>query len=95
MSLTQNSKVAGYNLELPDRSYAISSLITFIGKSEAESLWQKVCRQAKFSEYTTKPEELEVIFNHIAKEPGSVGVVGKSMVVRAITYKLLKGGKNG
>lgn len=78
-----------YKLEAPDRQLALTSLNRFLENGEAEKLWEKFCNHAKVPVQTNKLEDLAVIFKQMSEEPGAVGVVGKSLTVRLISYRIL------
>lgn len=94
MSEIVNPRIEGYDLDAPSKGYAIDSLARFITEGEAERLWSRICGENNLSEDTQDLSELESIFKTIAKESGTTGVVGNSLVVRLMSYKMLKR-KNG
>ena len=90
MSEILNDRIKGYDLDPPTKDYAVKALSRFMEESEAISLWESACITYNILANSTNLEELENVFKEISIKPGVVGVVGKSLVVRANSYKVLK-----
>ena len=89
MSETKANSIANYALNQPTAAYAIGSLSRFMTYDEAKALWSNLCRKCAVDPATDDLQELETVFGKVSDMPGATGVVGKSLVVRAITFKTL------
>ena len=98
MSITEtqrNGRIKGYGLDAPSRDSAINALARFMNLHEAEQLWDSACTTHSILSNTSNLDELQKAFEVLSSKPGTVGVVGKSLMVRANSYKLLNRKKNG
>lgn len=89
------AKVRGYELDFPSRQIAFAALGRFLSKEETEILWKKACEDCTIPQDTSSIDQLESIFKYISMQPGVIGVVGKSLNVRIITYRTLSLKQNG
>lgn len=78
-----------YNQRVPDKSFALQSLAKSLGEERAEVLWRSACKKAGIFGNPRRLSDLEKIFNFISNMDGAVGVIGKSLSVRLITYRTL------
>lgn len=85
-----NERIKGYQLSPPSVEKAITSLTGCLGSAEAQIFWDKACAICGVSNQPKTADELEKVFQFISEKTGTVGVVGKSLVVRARTYKILR-----
>ncbi len=90
MSETVNNRLKGYDLDPPTKDYAIKALSRFMDEEDARSLWESACVTHNILANSTNLEDLENVFKDLSVRSGVVGVVGKSLVVRANSYKILK-----
>ncbi len=96
MTETQTiGRVKGYGLDAPSRDSAINALTRFMEKGEAEELWDSACTTHNVLSNTSNLDELQKAFEALSSKPGTVGVVGKSLLVRVNSYKLLNRKQNG
>ena len=79
----------GFGLKPPSANYAIESIEKFIGQENAQSLWAKACQTAGIALSSSSPESLEKVFRVLSKEAGAVGVLGRSLSIRALSYRKL------
>ncbi len=91
----KNSRIKGYGLDPPSKLDAVKALAKFMDEKEAEILWESACTTHNILANTDKIEELESVFHEIANRPGTIGVIGKSLLIRANSYKLLNRRNNG
>lgn len=89
------AKIRGYELDFPSRQIAFAALGRFLNKEETETLWKKACEDCTVSQNTSNIDQLESVFKYISTQPGAIGVVGKSLNVRVITYRTLSLKQNG
>ena len=89
MADTNNPPVKGYQLDAPNKELALSSLKRFLDEEKANELWELHCKLRGAPANTNDIDELSRIFKSMANETGAVGVVGKSLTVRVISYKIL------
>lgn len=85
----KNNTAKTYGLDRPSKDYALNSLGRFLGEQEAAALWSKACSTCNAAEYTDDLVELELIFKFLSKESGAVGVLGRSLVIRTVSYRTL------
>ena len=82
---------AGYGLVPPTRDDALAFLARAIGPDRAASTWVRAAAAAGVS--TARREldtgELLKVAECLAAEPGAVGAIGNSLVVRLRTFRLL------
>ena len=76
---------------VPNRQNVLQSLVNTFGRDKAKELWQKACAETGVPSDCSDLEELESVAQTMANMNGALGVVGKSLSVRIITYKTLKG----
>ena len=86
---SKTNQVRKYGLDRPSREYAITSLTRFLGEEKAEKLWASACETCGASKETSDLYELEKIFKYLSKEGGAVGVLGRSLVIRTVSYRTL------
>ena len=91
--MTENSnpqnRIKNYGLERPTAVYALSSLQRFLGEDQALELWQRVCANCQIDTDEEELDHLEEAFKQLSKESGAVGVLGRSLVIRTVSYRTL------
>jgi|GEM_PF-3262038 hypothetical protein len=85
----ENALIDGYDYQRPSRSFALRTLISALGRIPANNAWKQACRKANVSEHSDEFDDLEMIFNNLSHQSGVVGVIGKSLMVRASVFKTL------
>jgi len=95
MAETVNKRIGGYNLDPPTSEYALQSLSKFLDKQEATNIWESACQAHNILPNTNQLDELKAVFEELSSKSGAIGVVGKSLVVRVNSYKLLTRKRNG
>lgn len=88
-------KKAYEKLSIPDRHEAMRALERHMDIQSAEKLWIQICDTNDFKPYTEDLDELEIIYRAMSKKGGKTGITGSSMVVKILSYQLLKGQSNG
>lgn len=79
--------IAGYgNLEISDPKYALKNLRTYYSKAYAEIVWDNSCEAVGISEGDSSPEDLLKVYKHMSQQDDLVGVVGRSLYVKLLTY---------
>lgn len=83
--------VAGYGLAAPTRDDALAFLARALGPDRAASTWVRTAAAAGVGNGRREldPDEMLKVAERLAAEPGVVGVIGSSLVVRLRTYRLL------
>jgi len=84
----------GYDLEMPDKQMCLMALGNIIEPEEAEDLWQACCKDCGVSNNTENINELSKVFAAISRQGGAIGVLGRSLHTRAISYRILDKMKN-
>ena len=87
--ITDNQRIKGYGLERPSTEYAKASLSRFLGNDKAAGLWAKASAECGVDGNTTDLNELEQLFRFLSKESGAIGVLGRSLVIRTVSYRTL------
>ena len=91
---TNNGRLKGYSLKAPGKEEAIVALSRIMLPEQAEELWESACTTHNILSSTGNIDELENIFKELSENQGTVGVIGKSLLVRVNSYKLLKRKEN-
>ncbi len=86
---SDDAVVEGYNFSAPDGRKAVQSFARILGESDAEDLWKKACEQQNVDSTTKNLDDLEAVYRFLSTRPGKTGVVGKSMMVRLRSFKIL------
>ena len=84
--------VPGYNLTPPTSHDALAFLARAVGPDRAASVWIRACADAGAPRAELSPDEMMRVSERLAEQEGVVGVIGKSLVVRVRTWRLLAGG---
>ncbi|HLM69098.1 MAG TPA: hypothetical protein VK358_16280, partial [Longimicrobium sp.] len=99
VTLNAPPPVPGYALALPTPGDALAFLARAVGPDAAAGEWIRACAQARAPSADLSVDEMMRASEELAKREGVVGVIGKSLVVRIRTYRLLAGnaarGKGG
>lgn len=87
----EHAPVAGYGLVPPSRDDVMAFLARAVGADQAASVWVRACREAGVGAgaRTLPPAEMLSVAEVLARQPGVVGVIGASLVVRLRSYQLL------
>jgi hypothetical protein len=85
------STVAGYGLVLPNAHDALAFLARAVGPDDAAREWIRACAGAGAPNADLSVDEMMRASEGLAGREGVVGVIGKSLVVRVRTYRLLAG----
>jgi hypothetical protein len=91
MTATPNTAVPGYGLAPPTPDDALAYLARAVGPDRAAGVWLRACSAAGVPRGKLGVDEMMRVAEHLAEEEGVVGVIGKSLVVRVRTYRLLAG----
>lgn len=83
--------VPGYGLTPPTAHDALAFLARAVGPDQAAGVWLRTCRQAGAPSANLSVDEMMRVSEGLAEQEGVVGVIGKSLVVRVRTYRLLAG----
>jgi hypothetical protein len=83
--------IPGYDLTPPTSHDALAFLARAVGPDRAASLWMRACADAAAPRAELSPDEMMRVAERLAEQEGVVGVIGKSLVVRVRTYRLLAG----
>ena len=94
--------VPGYGLAPPTPEDALAFLARGVGADRAAAVWMRACQDAGVpGRGALTVEQMMHVAERLGEHEGVVGVIGKSLVVRARTYRLLSGnradagGRNG
>ncbi len=79
-----------FGLEAPSAHYAITSMNQFFGEEKSKEMWNNACHSAGVGVNSEDPQSLEKVFRVLAKEPGAVGVLGRSLAIRSASYRKLE-----
>lgn len=87
---------SGYRLAAPSRDDAMAFLARALGADKAASVWTTACRAAGVSPATRDMgvDALIRVADWLGGQPGVVGVIGQSLLVRLRTYRLLSRNKD-
>lgn len=85
----ESALIDGYDYQRPSRNFALRTLISALGRIPANRAWKQACRAADVSEHSNEFDDLEMIFNNLSHQSGIVGVIGKSLLVRATVFRTL------
>jgi hypothetical protein len=83
--------VPGYGLAPPTPSDALAFLARAVGPDAAANEWLRACTAAHAPSAGLSVDEMMRVSEELASREGVVGVIGKSLVVRVRTYRLLAG----
>lgn len=86
METQRQPTIPGYELGRATPEQARESLARVVGRCTAAVVWNDACREAGVE---ITPEQFERVAACLARQPGAVGIVGKSYAVRLRTYNLL------
>lgn len=81
--------IDGYNFQRPSRTFALRVLISSLGRIPAMDAWRQAAANADVSDHSDEFDDLVLIFSNLASQSGVVGVIGRSLSVRAATYRAL------
>jgi hypothetical protein len=81
----------GYGLTLPTSHDALAFLARAVGADRAAGIWVRACADARCSHGNLSVDEMMRVTERLAEQEGVVGVIGKSLLVRVRTYRLLSG----
>jgi hypothetical protein len=88
---TPSSTIPGYGLGPPTQGDALASLARAVGPDRAAGVWLRACADAGAPRTNLDVDEMMRVAERLAEQEGVVGVIGKSLVVRVRTYRLLAG----
>lgn len=91
VTATPSPPVPGYGLAPPASGDALAFLARAVGPDAAAAEWLRACRAAGAPSAGLSVDEMMRVSEELAKREGVVGVIGKSLVVRVRTYRLLAG----
>jgi hypothetical protein len=91
VSPTPPAAVPGYDLSPPTRHDALAFLARAVGPDRAAGVWMRACADAGVPRGDLSPDEMMRVSETLARQEGVVGVIGKSLVVRVRTWRLLAG----
>ncbi len=83
--------VPGYGLAPPNAHDALAFLARAVGPDAAAGEWIRACAAARVPSANLSVDEMMRVSEELARREGVVGVIGKSLVVRVRTYRLLAG----
>jgi hypothetical protein len=83
--------IPGYDLSPPSRHDALAFLARAVGPDRAAGLWMRACADARATRGDLSVDEMMRVSEQLAQQEGVVGVIGKSLLVRVRTYRLLAG----
>lgn len=86
--------VDGYDLNMPDRKMAMQSLEGMFGNVKADAIWLEVCKDVEIQPDSKSIDELSKAFVSMSKKEGTLGVLGRSLSIRATSYRILSRIKN-
>jgi hypothetical protein len=91
MAATPPRIIPGYGLAPPTPGDVLAFLARAVGPDRAAGLWIRTCAEAGVPSSGLSVDEMMRVSEKLAEQEGVVGVIGKSMVVRVRTYRLLAG----
>lgn len=91
MAATPQTAIPGYGLVPPTRHDALAFLARAVGPDRAAGVWMRACADAGAPSSGLSVDEMMRVSERLAEQEGVVGVIGKSLVVRVRTYRLLAG----
>jgi hypothetical protein len=83
--------IPGYDLAPPTRHDALAFLARAMGPDRAAGIWVRACADARAPQGDLSVDEMMRVSERLAEHEGVVGVIGKSLLVRVRTYRLLAG----
>ncbi len=86
--------VEGYDLNMPNKQMAITSIDGIFGKEKAETVWLEICKESEVKPDSNNIDELSKVFTNMSKKEGTLGVLGRSLSIRATSYRILSRIKN-
>jgi hypothetical protein len=91
---SQAPTIPRYRLAPPTEDDALAMLARVLGVDQAAATWLRACEEAgvRRTDAGLSPAELARVSETLAKAPGSTGVIGTSLGVRARTWLLLNRG---
>jgi hypothetical protein len=77
-----------YNLPEPTEELALASLERALGATEAHRTWSRARQALGFGEdgQALSVDQLRAIAEHLARQPGFIGVMGTSLQIRLDTF---------
>ncbi len=88
---TPSSTLPGYGLAPPTHDDALAFLARAVGPDRAAGVWLRACADAGTPRTGLDVDAMMRVAEQLAQQEGVVGVIGKSLVVRVRTYRLLAG----
>ncbi len=86
--------VDGYDLNMPNKEMAIQSIEAMFGKEKAATVWEDICKESEANPDSQNIDELSKVFINMSKKEGTLGVLGRSLSIRATSYRILSRIKN-
>lgn len=91
VTASSSPAIPGYDLTPPTSHDALAFLARAVGPDRAASVWIRACADAGAPRANLSPDEMMRVSERLAEQEGVVGVIGKSLVVRVRTWRLLSG----
>ena len=84
------TKTKGYSYEVPSEISAKKYLGKYFSEEEVDEMWNEVCTKTFGRIYIIESfEDLEKVYRCLLEKGGIPAVVGRSLIIKLSTYKIL------
>lgn len=88
------NSLSNQKIQMPKSQYALEMLSRLLTDKGAKELWNRACAYYGL-EAANDIQSLEKVYNYLANEPGSVGVLGRSLSFKLRSYTISQRYNNG
>ena len=72
---------------VPSKEAALESLSRVFGEAKAEKIWKEACAVCKCATDNVALEDLDVIFRHLSRQSGILGLQGMRLRMKLMAYQ--------